>query len=418
MRPTEQHLVPVRPALFDAFPCPRCGATDVHAEGTFFPGIHILGRYGCASCGAKFLRDLPVGFANDHPLAIMEEDGKVIHGPEAPSWLVHPFTEHAGRISEDPVRIERIIHREVRTAIVLNTLDFLYGHVLLKIYNAQHYLDHHPEHGLVMIVPRMFAWLVPRTCAEVWVVDLGLGRSRTWYRAMDDFVQAQLGRFDTVLLGRAYSHPDFAKVDIERFTGVAPFAHAHMPDRPLHVTFVARTDRIWTTTRLSKFLYRAMGRLFGRRAAQGPFHALQERAIRRSIRRIRRKEPDATFSIVGLAPSGRSSMGVEDLRTLHMDERMEKVWCAAYARSHVVVGVHGSNMLLPTAHAGACVEILPHDREENIVQDISVRVADRRQLFLYRFLDEFAKPRDIARVVHAIHVHYAQFHRNHVGNIF
>jgi len=101
-----------------------------------------------------------------------------------------------------------------------------------------------------------------------------------------------------------------------------------------------------------------------------------------------------------------------------MNTAVERSWCEAYARSQLVVGVHGSNMLLPTALAAGCVEILPHDRQGNVVQDISVRYNDRMQLFLYRFVDEFARPVEIDRQVSAIFDHFNLFERNNRINIF
>ena len=83
-----------------------------------------------------------------------------------------------------------------------------------------------------------------------------------------------------------------------------------------------------------------------------------------------------------------------------------------------MVGVHGSNMLLPTAHAAGCIEVLPYDRYGNIVQDVSVRYHDRMQLFLYRFVDEFASPRTIARHAISMFTDYAVYHRDNRENIF
>jgi hypothetical protein len=101
-----------------------------------------------------------------------------------------------------------------------------------------------------------------------------------------------------------------------------------------------------------------------------------------------------------------------------MSEEVERAWVKAYAGSQVVVGVHGSNMLLPTAHAAGCVEILPNDRLGNIVQDISVRWHDRMQLFLYRFVDEFASPRKVAAQVVSMFTEFSNYHRNNCINGF
>jgi hypothetical protein len=128
--------------------------------------------------------------------------------------------------------------------------------------------------------------------------------------------------------------------------------------------------------------------------------------------------PNARFTVVGLAKPGGMPAGVADLRTLNMNLDTELAWCRAYAQSQVVVGVHGSNMILPTAHAIGCVEILPYDRYGNIVQDISVRWNDRMQLFMYRFVDEFASPADVSRHVVSMFNDHEVYRLDNQVNIF
>jgi len=101
-----------------------------------------------------------------------------------------------------------------------------------------------------------------------------------------------------------------------------------------------------------------------------------------------------------------------------MNDDIERSWCETYAKSQVVIGVHGSNMLLPTAHAAGCVEILPDDRFGNIVQDISVRYSDRMQLFLYRFVDEFASPRTVSNNVISMFKDFEVYYHDNRTNTF
>ena len=70
------------------------------------------------------------------------------------------------------------------------------------------------------------------------------------------------------------------------------------------------------------------------------------------------------------------------------------------------------------APAAGCVEILPYDRYGNIVQDISVRYADRMQLFMYRFTDEFAPPRDVARHIVSMFKDHEVYRLDNQVNIF
>lgn len=414
----DRHLVPIRPEVRSGQACPSCGSDAVTVGRVIFPGIHVMADASCDECGSEFLQDLPVGFAVDHAMAIDKRNGMLIHADTGLGWIHGPLMKGYRAPVEEEIPMERLVHRECTDVIILNTLDFLYGHVLLKLYNAGHYLKRYPRLGLVVIVPRMFQWLVPKGVAETWVVDLRLGRMQGWYSSIDRSVQSLLPRYSTVQLARGYAHPVFADIDIEAFTGVAPFPIHEFCTRPPHITFVAREDRLWFAHPLDKFMYRVLNKLGCKESLGRWYIAAQDRLIRKSIRRIRREIPDVRFTIVGLAGGGGLSDVATDLRTRRMDETVERSWVEAYAASQIVVGVHGSNMLLPTAHAAGCIEILPYDRYGNIVQDISVRRHDRLQLFLYRFVDEFASPAQIARQAVAMFHEFENYHRNNCINGF
>ena len=414
----DPHLVPLLPVPFAGFACPACGGTALRMGPSVWPGVHVLQERTCTGCGHHYLQDLPVGFAVDHPMAIGLRDGALYNPTNGEPWIHEPLVRSFRSPQDREVRVERIVHRRCDRVIILNTLDFLYGHVLLKLYNAQHYLDRHPDLGLVLILPRMFQWLVPEGVAEVWLVDQRLGEAHGWYTAIDRFVQEQLPRYGEVYLGRGYAHPEFATMDIARFTKVKPFALADFLTAPPHITFVARQDRLWFATPAAKFLYRVFNRLGLKKSIGRWYIHAQDRLIRRSMELISAAIPQATYTVVGLGEPGGFGPRARDLRTLKMDTATELAWCEAYARSQVVVGVHGSNMLLPTAHAAGCIEVLPYDRYGNIVQDVSVRYHDRMQLFLYRFVDEFASPRTIARHVRSMFTDFAVYHRDNRENIF
>lgn len=414
---TDRDLVPVKPALFNDFACPKCKAASVEARGVLFPGAHVLGDYRCTACGTEFVRDLPVGFAVDHAVSIAK-DGLLLERNGAEDWLMQPLLKAFSDRSDAAVKIERKVNRACKRVIVLDTIDFLYGHVLLKLYNAQHYIDNYPDHGVVVVLPRMFAWLEPKGCAEVWIVDVKLGQGQVWHNAINMFVQERLTEYDEVNMGRGWAHPDFTRVDIERYTGIAPFKLEEFSTRGPHITFVARQDRLWFPNTVDKFLFRALGSAGLLGFARKVFSGAQDRLIRSSMRAIRKEFPACTFSVVGLAPSGGYGSLADDLRTTSMSKEVELAWCRAYAKSQLVVGVHGSNMLLPTAFAAGCIEILPGDRQGNIVQDISVRWADRMQLFLYRFVGEFASPGEVAG--HAIGMlrYFGLYRLHNITNTF
>ncbi|HMN04386.1 MAG TPA: hypothetical protein PKD45_01560 [Flavobacteriales bacterium] len=389
-----RHFIPVWPRVFNDFACPECGTPSPAGVRAVLPGEQAIGEYRCGHCGAEFARDLPVGFALYRTYAWRLKDRHTYYPvDDGKHWRSHPaVAEHSG----DRYGAERKVFKEHKRIVILNTIDFLYGHVVLKLFNAQYYLDHHPDIGLVVMVPRMFEWLVPDGVAEKWVFDIKLSQGSRWNAGVDAFVQEQLGRYEEVYLAAAYSHPEFVHIDIGRFSRVKPFDPSAFLEQPPMITMVARRDRLWYRTPAGKFIHRVLRKLG---LFPGLFPWLQDRLIARVMHLVRKELPDARFGVVGLGNPGGMPAGTEDLRTMKMDLGVELAWCRLYARSQVAVGVHGSNMILPTAHAAGCVEILPYDRYGNMVQDISVRYHDRMQLFMYRFTDEFASPRQVARHV-------------------
>lgn len=410
----DRHLIPLKPEVYNDFTCPECGAPKPHGTGVMVLGKQTAAEYTCRSCGLDFVRDLPAGFTIDLPLAWRKRDKHPYHPPNgmAEDWPAYPDYQVP---STARYNAQRKVYKECKRIVVLNTIDHLYGHVLLKLFNAQHYIENHPDIGLVVIVPKMFEWLVPDGVAESWVFDIKLKEAWGWNAGIDAFVKEQWDRYDEIFLAPGYSHPEFTRIDIERFSRIKPFEPAQFLAAPPHITLVARRDRLWYRSPVAKFIHRAL-----KRAGIFPDIAVwaQDRLVAATIRAVRKEMPKASFSVVGLAKPGGLPADVQDLRTMRMDLATELEWCRAYARSQVVVGVHGSNMILPTAHAAGCVEILPYDRYGNIVQDISVRYNDRMQLFMYRFVDEFARPRAVARHVVSMFKDHEVYRLDNQVNIF
>jgi hypothetical protein len=316
------------------------------------------------------------------------------------------------------VPIHKVIYKQTRNVVILNTLDSLYGHSLLKLYNALYHLDRQPELGLIVIVPRIFEWLIPSGIAEAWVVDLKLAQLTYGYDAIRKFVSQESSRFDTIYLSKAFSHPEFSGIDISRLTGVKPFGLKEFTRKKPVITFVLREDRWWHGSVLDYWFYRICRRLKILDWGGKVLAARQGRLVRRTISDLWRRLPGASFNVVGLGTTGNFNGYAFDQRKRKVDATVEREWCHTYARSHVVVGIHGSNMLLPTALAAGCVEILPEDRYGNMVQDISVRYSDRLQLFFYRFADQFSSPISVSAKVAAMVRDFELYHQNMKENVY
>jgi hypothetical protein len=346
----------------------------------------------CPRCARRFYGDLPAGQALFSPMLLEADTGKV-HDPHGCEWFARFLADSYAQRVNEPVSLRQEQLRPLQHPVLLNCLDHLYGHSLLKLLNAQYYLDHRPDQDLVVLVPRFLRWLVPAGAAAIWTLDLPLRQGHTW----NDWLAARLHELIDPLpdaaLSLALSHPHPEEFDIARYSQVVPFDVAQwqplLRQRPT-VTFIWREDRVWdgAPDRLGTKL-RRLGQRLGRRLRPAGTQdwRTQERLVTRVAEAMRRSFPKLDFALAGLGRPGRIPGWMTDLRQPQIDEAGERAWCKRYARSHLVLGVHGSNMLLPSAHAGGVLELLPSDRWGNLIQDILPRAADARDaLFRFRFL--------------------------------
>jgi hypothetical protein len=372
----------------------------------------------CENCEFDFYETLPVGHTITDTIAIGKVDRKLYPASAKKTWLTDAIVNAISNENGKAVPIRKIIHAKYEDVIILSALDFLYGHSLLKLYNAIHHLDHHKNLGLIVIVPKSFEWLVPKGCAEVWVVELKLSELAIFHSSVQAFLHKEFERFKTIYLSKTYSHPDFSSIDIARFTGIKPFDLKTFEQHPPTFTFILREDRWWFRRYFDYWFYRLCRKLGILEIGSKVLSMRQNELVRKTIRLILRKFPDASFFIVGLGTTGNFKSNTHDERKNMINDSVERDWCRIYARSHVVIGVHGSNMLLPTAHAAGCVEILPEDRYGNIVQDISVRYADRNQLYFYRFADLYSSAKTVANKAISVVENFEVFEKNMCSNIY
>lgn len=411
-------MIQLKPVPYNLFECPECLAPKPLINDVRFESVHVLADCTCNFCGFAFYHTFPVGHTVDKYVAIAKDGQKVYSNEKNHDLLSNALVRAHKQYKKEPVNIRRVIHTKCSKVVILNTLDSLYGHVLLKLYNAFYHLDRQKDIGLILIIPKMFEWLVPKGCAEVWIVDLKLSDFVYSHEAIQEFIRHELKRFSEVYLSRAYSHPDFQTIPIERLTNVKPFDLTNFKINPPTVTFVLREDRWWFSSPFDYWFYRICRKLKILHWASDRLSHQQNRLVKRTIVEIRKRLPTTNFHIVGLGRTGRFVGYGSDERKWKITERIEKDWCKTYAKSHVIVGIHGSNMLLPTALSAGCVEILPEDRFGNMVQDISVRYNNRLQLFFYRFADQFSSPVSVAKKVSSIIEDYEGYNANMCHNIY
>ncbi len=386
--------------------CPRCGVA-LGSIGSYIPGMRCLAEMECPPCHRRFYGDLPSGHGLYFPALLDPATGEVF-GPREGSWFAAWLRDSFARRSATPIPFEAEGRTDLRDVVLLNCLDVLYGHCVLKLLNAQYYLDRHPDLDLVVLVPRFLRWMVPSGPAAIWTLDLPLRRGAEWNDWLAAEIARRLAGARTARLSLALSHPHPQDFDIQRFTGVAPFpadGWSAPVERPV-VTFLLRDDRPWggdPTDRANRGARRKL-RSAGRRLRLAPAPPeRQRRNVLRFADALRALWPAIDLAVAGVGTPGGFPAWTEDLRAPSFGPDDERALCRRYARSHLVVGVHGSGMLLPSAHAGASLEIAWGPNLENAVQDLLVRDEDPRlALFRHRLVPPETTPERFAGIADSI----------------
>lgn len=378
-------MIEIKPELQYQANCPHCTKPLIPAS-TLWDGMHICVESTCSNCGAEIVEQMKVGHTLMGGCLVDLKAAEVFGNEKAKAWFGEILLKALQKPNPQTVAVVKEVFQPCQRAILLNCIDYLYGHSLLKLLNAQKHLEQHREYGLIVIVPKFLRWMVPQGVAEIWTVDIPLKRGLDYYPSFNQFVLKELERFTEVQVSEAYSHP--SQFDITKFTGI--LTH-DFTQKQFNITFIWREDRLWCNQLLFKLLRKLNLLDLGL--------ILQNWKIHRLMRQIKAKVPQANYVVAGLGKKTQFSEWIEDLRTDVFDENAERQLCKVYSDSRLVIGIHGSNMLLPSGHAGMTIDLMPNDRWGNFAQDILFQEVDPRfATYRYRFLPIQVRMRKLVEI--------------------
>ncbi|AKG24505.1 hypothetical protein IJ00_07330 [Calothrix sp. 336/3] len=385
-------MVQIKPYIHQNSQCPHCQG-DLEPLSILWQGMHICIETECTQCHAKIIDDLKVGHATVLNNQIDLEKNQYF-GSE---WLSQALLNSLKNPIEDKINITKEIFKSSERVIILNCIDFLYGHCLLKLLNAQSHIDNDSDYGLIVIVPKFMRWLVPDGVSEIWTVDIKLGNSQKHYSSFHQFVSQEMERFQEVYVSKAYSHPQ--EFNISRFTRIPK--HDFQKEDVI-VSFIWREDRLWINSLIARGLKKT--------GLKSLAYWFQNWKIRNLFQRISLMIPEAKFVVTGLGKNTIFPSWIRDERVEKFDDKSEIKICQIYSDSRLVIGIHGSNMLLPSGHAGMTIDIMPKDRWGNFAQDILYAEQDERIAgFRYRYLPDGISLKQLVDIIKSMIIDYSEF---------
>lgn len=367
-------MIQIKPYMFTNCSC-SCGG-DFSFSELIWQGLHICEKLICTNCGKVRINSLEVNQSGIEPY-IFYPDSELIcdhQGNVVPdNWFSKKLKCLANPVIRD-VDLEIEIINKFDGVLILNTLDYIYGHSFLYLLNLQRIIKSEKELGIIVIIQPMLRWLIPeKNVAEIWTVDLGFRDFNNFYPDLSVKINSELARFKKVMLSKAYVIPTNENINIQAFTGIKPYNFLNEPSFP-SITFIWREDpdRLWIRNiyLLKGFKKAGLGKLLI------PFQYLRVIYLFRLLRRTIGTK--FTYSVAGLGDFGNFPSYIRDLRVKRFTEDAEKMLCEIYSESTLVIGIHGSGMLLPSAHAGMTVSLMPSKRWGNFAEDILFTEKDVR----------------------------------------
>jgi len=378
-------MIEIKPNIEHRSHCPYSGKV-LKPVKVLWQGTHVC-VLSESPDGGEIIEELRIGHAAKTPYQIDLAKKAIFSGDKyAEELLAKPLLNSLQNPQTEQLEISQEIFKSYQRVIILNCVDYLYGHSLLKLLNAQRHLESNPDLGLIVIVQKFLRWMVPDGVAEVWTVPISLKNGQDYYPSFAEFVEKQSQRFEEIYLSETYSHP--SRFDITKFTRVPK--HSFDDREKVQITFIWREDRLL----INSFLFRVLRKVKLLQIAL----AIQNWKVQQLFEKIRSKLPEAKFVVAGLGTKTKFPQWIEDCRVERFNETTEKETCQIYSESRLVIGLHGSNMLLPSGLAGMTLDLI-ENRWGNFAQDVLYQEKNPRLAsFRYRYLPSQVSPDILANI--------------------
>lgn len=374
--------------------------TDFAVDELLFLGMRTLAISN--QQGLLQYRTIPIEHTAMFPVFFNQSGSQFQFEERSRIWLAQPLYDSMFKHESVQAifKVEKL--KESSKVIILNCLDACYGHALDKLFNAQRHLEVHSEYGLVVIIHPSMRQLVPDGIVEVWKVEVPFSAFEMRIEGFDEFFKSEIKRFDQVQLSKAAMYLDYSKIDISIFTKCKSFPEEKFHIKPIQIVFVLREDRFWLINSWNQFLYLVATRFKLMRYLKGYFVSIQNRNFRKLAKRLKKSMGDMKLIAVGLGKTVSLGKNIDDKReTLSEYLKYESERDQLYATSHLVIGVHGSHLLIPTALAGSFISLLPDYKIEGYSEDFMPRYENiQKQVLLGRFLPSAISTKTLSEHIH------------------
>jgi hypothetical protein len=362
-----------------------------------------MGLFQCSGCGRRFWSDFEYGAGALSPLQIDARSGEArrINGPR---WYADmTMRAYSERVSE-PRSISVLGDTSIRTGLLLNCLNPWWGDTASLILRTN--ILKNLNVPIVVLTTKDAAWLIPDYVSQAWIVDMSVSGTAVWNDHLAHAVKDLTRNFDDLRVPPVFQPASLRREEVAALMSVEPFDRERWMSLEPTFGFAWRSDRCWAPPRTLPFPVPGRWRSKLERFRSDERSQLNQMV--QCFESVKRAVPRARFICFGLVAKGKPRQAlppwIQDQRVDKVGATENRAWCQAAAKCHVLVGVLGSHMTLPSFHAGSIIDLVPTHMAKLVLTDIGVVSNDPREaIFLYRLLSTSTTPLDLAATIVSIY---------------
>jgi len=322
---------------------------------------------------------MPIFTGIPYPAIYDKNKNEIVN--DVPSWWGEPLKNISSNLISDNVISDIKNIKKKDKLIIFNLLDIVFGHSFMRLEKLTQYIgnDDFNEYDFLVLIPFQLRYLIATFESELSVVEVKLPfeHYKNCFTSIDEEVKSIINKYTDVYC-ETLSYPQQESLKL----GTLNLPIDKWVSDINKVVIVYREDRTVGITKRKQ--YQFYSRLIS------------------LLNRI-----DAEIYMIG-DKDNYLFKGVNDLRVVTFSKTTDDLWNEACSGA-ITIGVHGSNMLIPSLCSSYNIEFVTNDKLYNFGQATSfletLNQQETIQKYRYIYGDEFLsdiKPKLVYEIIKSI----------------
>lgn len=323
--------------------CSKCGYSKLKKN------IKIINQFTvseirCDSCGEKQVYLLPT---DNHSAVIypFSFDPKTFtHNGELNDYTQLLLKNYKKKLNNVKTTIEFFGEKKKEKCLIVNTLDNAYGHSLFKIFGLINiFKNHHKEYDIIVLTFPQFSYMIPEEFNKI-IINKSFNEMNI-YTNISNLIKKITNKYKEVEIAINSTYP------LERNKIKKYFFNEYIKE---------------TNQKKIVYIYRKEYK-----RSWGVF--LEKRRVKALFKKLKSKySNEYEFYIIGDYDGGDFEEYIIDKRVKKYNKKSDVEWISILNEAELVIGVHGSHMILPSLLAKKVLDLLPRFKYSHIGEDIFV----------------------------------------------